>query len=155
MSSLGGIHLLGTLLEGVNYRTRPRYQLKDVTGQQEMQMNFNTSHLKLDDENRYKVSLVTSLVFTEEKTAPFVLEVVISGIFALQGEYDADDMAVVLNVNCPSLLLPYSREMVSNLTLRSEYGVITLPSVNFMQLYQARKKAEAAKENAESVSPAQ
>ncbi|ADU64894.1 protein-export chaperone SecB [Desulfurispirillum indicum] len=147
MSGIGAVHLLGTMLEGVHYRTRPRYALKDVKGQQDMQMNINTKYTRLDDE-KYKVTLITALVFAEEKTAPFVMEVVLSGIFALKDDFDEEDREIILNVNCPSILFPYSRECVANLSMRSEYGAITLPSVNFMELYQAKKNrpAEAPKQ---------
>ncbi|MBB5022116.1 protein-export chaperone SecB [Desulfurispira natronophila] len=138
MSVAGGVNLLGTMLEGVHYRTRPRYALKDVKGQQDMQMNVNTKHVRLDDE-KYKVSLVTGLVFSDEKTAPFVMEVVLSGVFALKGDYDDEDREIILSVNCPSILFPYAREIVANLSMRSEYGAITLPSVNFMEIYQRKK----------------
>lgn len=149
MSSVGGVNLLGTLLEGVNYRTRPRYSLKENQGEQEMKMNFNTRSVRLDDE-RYKVTLITSLVFSNEETAPFVLEVLMSGIFSISSEYDEDDLKVVLNVNCPSLLLPYAREMVANLSMRSEYGTVSLPSVNFMHLYQQRQTQQSEQQSAES-----
>lgn len=80
----------------------------------------------------------------EGETSPFVLDVSMAGRF----EQDAADanlpMDTFLRVNGPALVLPFVRELVANITVRSRYGLVLLPTLNVVALVQRLESAEKA-----------
>lgn len=96
-------------------------------------------HLRTDAKKiapgEYEVVLmVTVTVEVEGKTA-FLAEVKHAGIFGITG-LTSDEMGPTLGSFCPSILFPYSREVVSDLVTRGGFPQFILAPVNFEALYQ-------------------
>ena len=81
----------------------------------------------------------------------FICEVKQAGVFTISGLEDVQ-MAHCLTSQCPNMLFPYARELVSNLVNRGTFPALNLSPVNFDALfveYMNRQQAENAEEKSE------
>lgn len=82
----------------------------------------------------YEVTLVVTVTVILGETTAFLAEVQHAGIFGITG-LTSDEMGPTLGSYCPSILFPYSREMVSDLVTRGGFPQFILAPVNFEALY--------------------
>ena len=110
-----------------------------------IELNLNNESKKVAD-NVYEVIMnVTATVKNEEKTA-FLVEVQQAGVFQVFG-YNEQDTKYILGSQCMTILFPYAREVVSDLTSRGGFPQLLLNPVNFDALYtQAMQQQDSAQE---------
>ena len=101
----------------------------------------------------YEVVLNISVETTLEDSGDvaFICEVKQAGVFTISG-LEAVQMAHCLTSQCPNMLFPYARELVSNLVNRGTFPALNLSPVNFDALfgeYMNRQQAENAEEKSE------
>ncbi|WP_118803369.1 protein-export chaperone SecB [Haemophilus haemolyticus] len=101
----------------------------------------------------YEVVLNISVETTLEDSSDvaFICEVKQAGVFTISGLEDVQ-MAHCLTSQCPNMLFPYARELVSNLVNRGTFPALNLSPVNFDALfveYMNRQQAENAEEKSE------
>ena len=70
----------------------------------------------------------------EEKVA-FLIEIQFAGLFTIAGFKD-NELKYLIGSQCMSILFPYAREVVSDLTTRGGFPPLLLSPVNFDALYQ-------------------
>lgn len=109
-------------------------------------------HLKSDSKKisagDYEVVLtVTVTVQVEGKTA-FLAEVQHAGIFAITG-LTSEELGPVLGSFCPSILFPYTREVVSDLVTRGGFPQFILAPVNFEVLYSKHRAEQSGEPSAD------
>ncbi len=101
--------------------------------QPELQLNLNQRVQRLND-NVFEVVLgVTLTCKAGEKTA-YVAEVQQAGIFGLVG-LEAQAIDVLLGTQCPNILFPYIRQLVSDLVQAGGFPPFFLQPINFEALY--------------------
>lgn len=85
-----------------------------------------------DHEHRAVVTLVVK-VHLDPKWQPYELEVVIAGAFAGIGlnEQQFDQFC---RLSVPSILFPYVRQLVHNITTDANFGPVRIDPVNLVQL---------------------
>ncbi len=107
----------------------------------QIELNLNNTSKKLN-EGVYDVVLsVTATVSNQDKVA-FLVEVHQGGIFQLQG-FNDQDTKYILGAQCMTILFPYAREAVTDLTNRGGFPPLLLNPVNFDGLYaQAMQKQQ-------------
>ena len=111
-----------------------------------IELNLNNENKKVGDDVYEVVMNVTATVKNEEKTA-FLVEVQQAGVFQVLG-YNEQDTKYILGAQCMTILFPYAREVVSDLTSRGGFPQLLLNPVNFDALYaQAMQQQEASQEN--------
>lgn len=105
----------------------------------ELTIDLNIKNNQLE-ETVYEVVLeITITAKMGEKTA-FLAEVHQAGIFLLTG-FNADQTDQILNAYCPTVLFPYAREIISDMTNKASFPPLNLAPVNFDVLY-LQQKAE-------------
>lgn len=115
--------------------------------QPQLAVDLNVESKKLEDDVYHVVVRVTATTKVDEHTA-FLCEVEQAGIFTLAGFNDVD-MAYMLGAQCPNVLFPYAREVVSDLVTRGGFPQLLLEPVNFESMYTEHvQQANAAKETA-------
>jgi preprotein translocase subunit SecB len=68
--------------------------------------------------------------------APFSLDVTMGGIFKFKTALsEKDQIDHVAEINCASILFPFLREVVADLTRRAGFTPLLLPPVNFVDIY--------------------
>ena len=117
--------------------------------------DLSTETVKLADD-LYEVCLNISVETTLEDSddVAFICEVKQAGVFTISG-LDDMQMAHCLTSQCPNMLFPYARELVSNLVNRGTFPALNLSPVNFDALFveylqrqqQEQESAEQEKAN--------
>ncbi len=84
----------------------------------------------------YEVCLNISVETTLEDSGDvaFICEVKQAGVFTVSGLEDMQ-LAHCLTSQCPNMLFPYARELVSNLVNRGTFPALNLSPVNFDALF--------------------
>ncbi|MCZ6487667.1 MAG: protein-export chaperone SecB [Gammaproteobacteria bacterium] len=111
-----------------------------------IELNLNHTHSAIDDKIYEAVLTVTATVKQQEKTA-FLVEVQQAGVFAIVG-FDENERNYILSSQCMSILFPYAREAISDLTSRGGFPPLVLTPVNFDALYKQHVQQQADKEQA-------
>lgn len=75
-------------------------------------------------------------------TVGFILELVYGGAFTLK--VPAESLEPVLLIECPRLLFPFARYIVSDVTRDGGFPPLLIAPVDFVQMYRDRKLAQAA-----------
>ena len=98
-------------------------------------LDLSTETVKLADD-LYEVCLNISVETTLEDSddVAFICEVKQAGVFTISG-LDDMQMAHCLTSQCPNMLFPYARELVSNLVNRGTFPALNLSPVNFDALF--------------------
>lgn len=93
--------------------------------------------------NEWQLELTIKLA-SIEKTKPFIyeFEIQVIGVVELVVELPADRREQLAVVNGLSILYGAVREMVINLTGRSPYGALTLPTLSFTDVLNLPGKTE-------------
>ncbi len=118
----------------------------------DVQVAVNLDAKKRAVENQYEV--VTKLVVTsknktnEEKL--FLLELEYVGVFNIENVPE-DQMHPFLLIECPRMLFPFMRRIVSDVTRDGGFPPLNLETIDFVQLYRneiMRRQAEVAQSKA-------
>ena len=103
-----------------------------------VEVNVDVQAIPLSD-HVYEVSLTTSITGRDETQTLFIIELVYAGIFTFQGE-SGDNIEPALLIDCPQLLFPFARSIISGVTQNGGFPPLLLQPVNFAQLYIDSKK---------------
>ena len=118
---------------------------KEVTPDVQVQVNLDAR--KRDTDNQYEVAIklnITSADKDNTDTKLFVLEIEYVGLFFIDGVPD-EQMHPFLLIECPRLLFPFLRRIVSDVTRDGGFPPLNLENIDFMALYRqevARRQAE-------------
>lgn len=116
----------------------------------ELKFDLTTETTQLGDD-LYEVCLNISTETTLEDSGDvaFICEVKQAGVFTISG-LDDMQMAHCLTSQCPSMLFPYARELISSLVNRGTFPALNLSPVNFDALfvdYMQRQQEQEEQEN--------
>ncbi len=114
--------------------------------QPKVSQDLSTKTSKIADE-LYEVSLRITVTVKHEEETIYLIEVDQAGLFNIDG-LDGGQLAQVLNVTCPSMLLPYAREAIDSTLTKGSYPPLMIPPINFDALFTAAVQQASAKEAA-------
>ena len=75
-----------------------------------------------------------------------------AGLFTVEG-LDGGQLAQVLNVTCPSMLLPYARETIDSTLTKGSFPPLMIPPINFEALFASAVQQAAAQQEAAAAAP--
>ena len=118
----------------------------------DVQVQVNLDGRKRQIENQYEVAIKLKIVSKNKETDDnlFLLEMEYGGIFMITGVPD-DQLHPFLLIECPRMLFPFLRRIVSDVTRDGGFPPLNLDTIDFLQLYRnelARRQAEASQEKA-------
>jgi len=99
-----------------------------------IELNLNNAH-SVVEENLYEAVLTVTATVSQDDKVAFLVEVQQAGLFAIAG-FNENDHKYLLGSQCMSILFPYAREAISDLTNRGGFPPLLLQPVNFDALYQ-------------------
>jgi preprotein translocase subunit SecB len=111
-----------------------------------VEVNLQLNNKQIDADH-WEVSLqITSKVSSKEDSKIlFILEIEHAAVFMLRN-IPNEHMAMLLGVDCPTLLFPFTRQIVSQVSIDGGFVPFLMEPVNFMALFQnSKKKKEEAK----------
>ena len=127
---------------------------KGISGdvQPDIAVQVNIDAKKRPLENQYEVIIKAEIASkTKEKSEPiFLLELDYGGIFHIENIPD-DQLHPYLMIECPRMIFPFLRRVVSDVTRDGGFPALNLDSIDFVQLYRnevQRRVAENVKEKA-------
>jgi preprotein translocase subunit SecB len=126
---------------------RPVESLKPIQ-QPEVNFQLNTESRKVE-EGVYEVVLTVTVTVGKENLAFYLIEVKQAGLFVLK-DFPAQEMPIMLNSYCPSILFPYVREVVSSMAERGGFPQLLLKPLNFDAVYRQYLVAHARKSASDS-----
>jgi len=111
--------------------------------QPKVEINLGLENRKLDDDN-YEVTVKVTAKVTqgEEAKVLFIIEVEHCGAFTIKN-IPAEHMNAVLAVDCPTMMFPYTRQIVSQMTVDGGFVPFLMEPVNFLALFQNAQKQQA------------
>lgn len=124
----------------------PEVYITPQKSEPKVELNLNLNHAALENDH-YEVTLqIYAKVATkdDEKTL-FIMEIEHSGIFLIRN-VPQEHIEMVLGVDCPTLLFPFTRQIVSQVTVDGGFSPFLMEPVNFMALFQ-NAKAKKEKNN--------
>jgi len=110
--------------------------------QPELQLNLNQRVQRLG-ENAFEVVLGVTLTCKAGDKTAYVVEVQQAGIFGLIG-LEPQAVDVLLGTQCPNILFPYVRQLVSDLVQAGGFPPFFLQPINFEALYAESLRQRAA-----------
>ena len=108
-----------------------------------VELNLQLNNKKVGDDH-WEVSIeINAKVVTKEDEPRilFILEIEHAGVFFLKNVPE-QHMALVLGVECPTLLFPFTRQVVSQVSVDGGFMPFLMEPVNFMALFQNAQKGK-------------
>lgn len=123
----------------------PEVYIVQQKSEPKVELNLNLNHKKVDDDH-YELSLqiFAKVAAPEADKTLFILEIEHAAIFLLKN-IPEEHLEMVLGVDCPTLLFPFTRQIVSQVTVDGGFSPFLMEPVNFMALFQNAKAKKEAK----------
>ncbi len=106
-----------------------------------VELNLQLNNKKVGDDH-WEVALeINAKVVTKEENPRvlFILEIEHAAVFLLKHIPD-QHMPMVLGVECPTLLFPFTRQIISQISVDGGFMPFLMEPVNFMALFQNAQK---------------
>ena len=112
-----------------------------------VQVNLGVKNNKLENDH-YEVSLeITATVSNGDSDQNlFIIEIEHAGVFLLKN-IPENAIEMVLAVDCPTMLLPFTRQIISQASIDGGFIPFLLEPMNFMGMYENAKKNKDVKKN--------
>lgn len=111
------------------------------------EVNLNMKNQKLaEDVWEVSLGLTVKIAGKDDKTL-FIIEVEHAGAFLIKN-IPEEHMPTILNVECPNLMLPFTRQIISQATVDGGFMPFLIEPINFMALYQNAQKQQEGGETA-------
>jgi preprotein translocase subunit SecB len=110
-------------------------------------LNLGLKNKKLDDDH-WEVSLAITAKITDTKNDKtlFIAEIEHAGAFLIKNVPD-EHMPTLLAVECPAVIFPFTRQIISQASVDGGFIPFLMEPVNFLAIFEnSRKKAQAEKE---------
>ncbi len=121
------------------------FQIKPEEPKTEVNLNMRSQRLN-DEAWEVTLGLTVKMTGNDEKTL-FIIEVEHAGVFLIKNIPD-EHMPMVLNVECPNIMLPFTRQVISQATVDGGFMPFLIEPINFLALYQNAKKQQEGGETA-------
>jgi len=119
----------------------PEIFLQDLA-KPEISIDATISTKKLEQDGYYEVTLAMTVTSKMAEKTAFLVEIQQSGVFHIDGIPNSD-LPLALEIACPTVLLPFAREAISDLVGKAGFPQLLLSPINFEGLFQQKLKAEA------------
>lgn len=113
-------------------------QQQDKSPQIDVGVHVNAKTLSKTD---YEVELKLEAKAGEGKNVIFAAEILYAGLFRLEN-IPEDSLHPVVLIECPRLLFPFARQILSEATRNGGFPALLLDPIDFAQLYQQRAEEE-------------
>ncbi|MEP2531673.1 protein-export chaperone SecB [Shimia sp.] len=118
--------------------------------QPDIQVQVNLDAKKRTPDHQFEVMTKLNIVAKnkDDSAEMFILELEYAGVFHIEGVPE-EQLHPFLLIECPRLLFPFLRRIVSDITRDGGFPPLNLETIDFMALYRsevARRAAEATPE---------
>lgn len=114
--------------------------------ERDLKFQFDSEVYENDDEKLYKV--VTTTKISGENSRDFKIILIMTGIFGVDNKADLEEgmKNFIIEKNTLTIMFPYIRSYITNLTAQSGIAPITLPLINIVSLLEKNKTKDRKKQ---------
>jgi preprotein translocase subunit SecB len=91
------------------------------------------------EEGVFEVVVTATVTAKTDDKVMFLIEAKQAGIFQVR-HVPTEELEPILAVMCPTILFPYLREVVSDMSVRGGFAPVLLNTINFEGLYQQQRR---------------
>ncbi len=111
----------------------------------DLNLTNNQRHIEGD---LYEAVLCLTATITHQDKTTFLIEVQQAALVVMSG-FEEEEKKYLLGSQCMSILFPYAREVISDLSVRGGFPPLILSPVNFDALYQQHLQQKVNPEDAD------
>jgi preprotein translocase subunit SecB len=118
----------------------------------DVQIQVNIDAKKRTVENQFEIVIKLKVSSVNKGTTEnlFLLEIEYAGLFLVTGVPD-EQLHPFLLIECPRMLFPFLRRIVSDVTRDGGFPPLNLETIDFLQLYRQELERRQAEEPAKSI----
>ena len=118
----------------------------------DVQIQVNIDAKKRTVENQFEIIIKLKVNSVNKGTTEslFLLEIEYAGLFLVTGVPD-EQLHPFLLIECPRMLFPFLRRIVSDVTRDGGFPPLNLETIDFLQLYRQELERRQAEQPAESM----
>ena len=135
------IELLSQFIKDMSFEKKEDYAYfteDDFKGKTDFSLNIEIENRQRDD-NQVLVTLIVNLEAKINQKTAFILEMTYCGLFNFPNVKE-DLLEKQIKVECPKMLFPYIRRLISQTMIESGMPNIDIKNINFFDLYKTKKK---------------
>ena len=135
------IQILSQFLKDFSFEKKEEYAFfteEDFKGKTDFSLNIEVESENRDN-NLALVSLSVNLEAEINKKTAFILEMTYCGLFKLPNVIE-DILKKQIQIECPRMLFPYIRRIISQTMIDSGMPNIDIKNINFFDLYKSNNK---------------
>lgn len=124
----------------------------DVQPDVSVQVNLDAKKRQVEGQFEVIIKLNIESKAKESGDVLFLMEIEYAGIFQIAGIPD-DQMHPYLLIECPRMLFPFLRRIVSDVTRDGGYPPLNMDNIDFIQIYRAEMARQQAAQAAAGEAP--
>ena len=135
------IELLSQFVKDMSFEKKEAFAYfteEDFKGKTDFSLNIEIEN-KQRNEDRIIVSLIVNLEAKISQKTAFILEMTYCGLFKFPNVSE-DILEKQIKVECPKMLFPYIRRLISQIMIESGMPNIDIKNINFFDLYKTNQK---------------
>ena len=135
------IEILSQFIKDLSFEKKGDYAFfteEDFKGKTDFSLNIEIENER-QDESLLVVSLIVNLEATINNKTAFILEMTYCGLFKFP-DVSEDILEKQIRVECPKMLFPYVRRIISQIMIESAMPNVDIKNINFFDLYKSNKK---------------
>ncbi|WP_339041960.1 protein-export chaperone SecB [Candidatus Lariskella endosymbiont of Hedychridium roseum] len=114
----------------------PAIFLKNEQPKVEIDLDINAKSI---GDNVFEVILGIQAKASIENDVIFLVELQYAGVFTVNTTNEAEKEMLLL-VNCPGIIFPYARRIISDITRDGGYPPLMIAPIDFLELYEKKRK---------------
>ena len=135
------IELLSQFVKDMSFEKKEAFAYfteEDFKGKTDFSLNIEIEN-EQRGQNQIMVSLVVNLEAKINQKTAFILEMTYCGLFKFPNVKE-DLLEKQIKVECPKMLFPYIRRLISQIMIESGMPNIDIKNINFFDLYKTKQK---------------
>lgn len=114
---------------------------KNADPKVDVQLRLNNRKLETDDLYEVVMAITAKVTNSQGGKTMFIIELEHAGVFLLKN-IPEQHIPAVLAVECPTLLFPFSRQIISQATVDGGFVPFLMDPVNFLGLYENSRQQQ-------------
>ena len=94
-----------------------------------------------EDKKRLKIVLHVNIDLSGVDPSPVKIFIAVAGHFSLRDEQNAGALEEFAEIQAPTIIFPFIREIIANLTMRTDFPPLLIPPVNIRVMFGKKKKS--------------
>ena len=136
------IEILSQFVKDLSFEKKEDFAFfteEDFKGKTDFSLNIEVEH-KQRDEDQMIISLIVNLEARINDKTAFILEMTYCGLFKFP-KVTEEILKKQIQVECPKMLFPYIRRIISQTMIESNMPNIDIKNINFFDLYKSNNES--------------